>query len=46
MCAARCLFLLGCVMVIVVGLIVVGAVVVCAGCALVGVELGRSVLMP
>ena len=33
-------------MMIILGLVVVGAVVVCAGCALVGVELGRSVLMP
>ena len=33
-------------MMFVVLVVVVGAVVVCAGCSLIGVELGRSVLMP
>ena len=33
-------------MMFVVLIIVVGAVVVCAGCSLIGVELGHSVLTP
>lgn len=33
-------------MMMIIGVVVVGALVVCAGCALIGAELGRGVLMP